>query len=115
MFSKHRLRALECLNELSLGQSRKTRLTFVLRGLDGSLAGASHREVAEGLIGLRRGHADCGDPRDHLPATFAAPSLVAAPSALKVNIRPVRQPANSSELKPGHHQFARSKWHRTAW
>ncbi|MER8615107.1 DUF2285 domain-containing protein [Mesorhizobium sp. M1216] len=74
--SKHRLRALECLNALSLGQQLPTRLfplekrgprlTFVLRGLDGSLAGASHRELAEALIGQRRVHADWRDPRDHL-------------------------------------------------
>ncbi|WP_246135847.1 DUF2285 domain-containing protein [Mesorhizobium intechi] len=76
MFSKHRLRALECLNALSLGQrlparlfrpeKRGARLTFVLRALDGALAGASHRELAEALIGQRRVHADWADPRDHL-------------------------------------------------
>ncbi|RWN64370.1 MAG: DUF2285 domain-containing protein [Mesorhizobium sp.] len=76
MLSKHRLRALECLNALSLGQhpparlfppeKRGSRLTFVLRALDGSLAGASHRELAEALIGHRRVHADWRDPRDHL-------------------------------------------------
>ncbi|WP_245319602.1 DUF2285 domain-containing protein [Mesorhizobium temperatum] len=76
MLSKHRLWALECLNALSLGQQlparlfppekRGPRLTFVLRALDGSLAGASHRELAEALIGQRRVHADWRDPRDHL-------------------------------------------------
>ncbi|WP_240547399.1 DUF2285 domain-containing protein [Mesorhizobium tianshanense] len=76
MLSKHRLRALECLNALSLGQQlparlfppekRGPRLTFVLRALDGSLAGASHRELAETLIGQRRVRADWRDPRDHL-------------------------------------------------
>ncbi|WP_244672989.1 MULTISPECIES: DUF2285 domain-containing protein [unclassified Mesorhizobium] len=76
MFSKHRLRALECLNALSVGQhlpgrlfpreKRGPRLTFVLRALDGSLAGASHRELAEALVGQRRAHADWRDPRDHL-------------------------------------------------
>ncbi|TIL30832.1 MAG: DUF2285 domain-containing protein [Mesorhizobium sp.] len=74
--SKHRLRALECLNALSLGQhlparlfpreKRGPRLTFVLRALDGSLAGASHRELAEALIGQPRVDADWRDPRDHL-------------------------------------------------
>ncbi|WP_288142816.1 DUF2285 domain-containing protein [Mesorhizobium sp.] len=29
-------------------------MTFVLRALDGSLAGASHREIAEALIGEGR-------------------------------------------------------------
>ncbi|WP_245270466.1 DUF2285 domain-containing protein [Mesorhizobium ciceri] len=76
MFSKHRLRALECLNALSLGrqlparlfppEKRGSRLTFVLRALDGSLAGASHRELAEVLVGQRRVDADWSDPRDHL-------------------------------------------------
>ncbi|WP_235984366.1 DUF2285 domain-containing protein [Mesorhizobium neociceri] len=74
--SKHRLRALECLNALSLDQQlparlfsvekRGSRLTFVLRALDGSLAGASHRELAEVLVGQRRVDADWSDPRDHL-------------------------------------------------
>ncbi|WP_258598727.1 DUF2285 domain-containing protein [Mesorhizobium sp. AR07] len=74
--SKHRLRALECLNALSLGQhlparlfppeKRGPRLTFVLRALDGALAGASHRELADALVGQRRVNADWGDPRDHL-------------------------------------------------
>ncbi|WP_245322482.1 DUF2285 domain-containing protein [Mesorhizobium sp. WSM3882] len=76
MLSKPRLRALECLNALSLGQhlparlfppeKRGHRLTFVLRALDGSLAGASHRELAEALVGQRRVHADWRDPRNHL-------------------------------------------------
>ncbi|WP_245307437.1 MULTISPECIES: DUF2285 domain-containing protein [Mesorhizobium] len=76
MFSKPRLRALECLNTLALGQNlparlfppekRGPRLTFVLRALDGSLAGASHRELAEALIGQGRVTADWRDPRDHL-------------------------------------------------
>ncbi|MUT27207.1 DUF2285 domain-containing protein [Mesorhizobium japonicum] len=76
MLSKPRLRALECLNALSLGQHlparlfpperRGSRLTFVLRALDGSLAGASHRELAEALVGQRRADADWRDPRNHL-------------------------------------------------
>ncbi|WP_245436588.1 DUF2285 domain-containing protein [Mesorhizobium tamadayense] len=76
MLSKHRLRTLECLNVLSLGQQlparlfpperRGPRLTFVPRALDGSLAGASHRELAEALVAQRRAHADWRDPRDHL-------------------------------------------------
>ncbi|MER8522889.1 DUF2285 domain-containing protein [Mesorhizobium sp. M1076] len=73
---KHRLWALECLNALCAygelparlfpPEKRGTRLNFVLRALDGSLAGASHREIAEVLIGERRVHADWTDPRNHL-------------------------------------------------
>nr|WP_245452149.1 DUF2285 domain-containing protein [Mesorhizobium waimense] len=73
---KHRLWALECLNALCLDgepptrlfppETRCTRLAFVLRALDGSLAGASHREIAEALIGKGRVRADWNDPRDHL-------------------------------------------------
>ncbi|MER9573896.1 DUF2285 domain-containing protein [Mesorhizobium opportunistum] len=74
--SKHRLWALECLNALCAHGQIPTRLfqpdkrgarsTFVLRALDGSLAGASHREIAQVLIGQGRVHADWRDPRDHL-------------------------------------------------
>ncbi|RWN55699.1 MAG: DUF2285 domain-containing protein [Mesorhizobium sp.] len=73
---KHRLWGLECLNALCLDgqlparlftpERRGTRLTFVLRALDGSLAGASHREIAEALIGEGRVHSDWNDPGDHL-------------------------------------------------
>ncbi|OWK19815.1 hypothetical protein AJ88_37525 [Mesorhizobium amorphae CCBAU 01583] len=73
---KHRLWALECLNALCLDgelparlfplERRGARLTFVLRALDGSLAGASHREIAEALIGEGRVQSDWKDPRDHL-------------------------------------------------
>ncbi|WP_245425718.1 DUF2285 domain-containing protein [Mesorhizobium sp. WSM3862] len=41
-------------------------MTFVLRALDESLAGASHREIAEALMGEGRVHSDWNDPRDHL-------------------------------------------------
>nr|WP_282595233.1 DUF2285 domain-containing protein [Mesorhizobium mediterraneum] len=68
--------ALECLNILCAQselparlfppERRGARLTFVLRVLDGSLAGASHREIAEALIGQQRVHSDWNDPRDHL-------------------------------------------------
>ncbi|WP_363225058.1 DUF2285 domain-containing protein [Mesorhizobium sp.] len=85
------------------------RLTFVLRALDGSLAGASHRELAEALVGQRRVHADWRDPRDHLRDRIRR--AVSRGRALmnggyrdfllyKVTVRPVRQPANSSELNP---------------
>ncbi|WP_353806516.1 DUF2285 domain-containing protein [Mesorhizobium sp.] len=73
---KQRLRGLECLNALCLDgqlparlfppERRGARLTFVLRALDGSLAGASHREIAEALFGQWRVHSDWNDPRDHL-------------------------------------------------
>ncbi|WP_287115684.1 DUF2285 domain-containing protein [Mesorhizobium sp.] len=39
---------------------------FVLQALDGSLAAAPHREIAEALIGGCRAMADWKDPRDHL-------------------------------------------------
>ncbi|WP_206079172.1 DNA -binding domain-containing protein [Allomesorhizobium camelthorni] len=39
---------------------------FVLRALEGSLAAASHREIAESTIGETRVHADWMDPCDHL-------------------------------------------------
>jgi hypothetical protein len=73
---KHRFWALECLNTLCLNgelparlfplERRGARLAFVLRALDGSLAGASHREIAEALIGEGRVQADWKDPGDHL-------------------------------------------------
>ncbi|RWQ17652.1 DUF2285 domain-containing protein [Mesorhizobium sp.] len=73
---KHRLWALECLNSLrARGRLPKTlfppdargrRLRVILQALDGSLAGASQREIAEALIGELRVQADWKDPRDHL-------------------------------------------------
>ncbi|WP_346558049.1 DNA -binding domain-containing protein [Mesorhizobium ciceri] len=48
MFSKHRLTCARVPQCSKSGPSRKTRLTFVLRALDGSLAGTSHRDVAGG-------------------------------------------------------------------
>ena len=71
-----RLQALECLNVLSgNGQlparlfprdPRGARLTFVLQALDGFLAGASQREIADALFGAERVRADWSDPGDHL-------------------------------------------------
>ncbi|WP_244621978.1 DUF2285 domain-containing protein [Neomesorhizobium albiziae] len=73
---KQRLWALECLNRLTADgrlpktlsppEARGRRLRFVLQALDGSLAGASHREIAAALIGEPRVQADWKDPRDHL-------------------------------------------------
>lgn len=75
-YLKHRLAALECLNALCAGKGFPARLfapdnrglrhRFVLRALDGSLAGASHREIAEALMGEERVDDDWNDPGDHL-------------------------------------------------
>ncbi|RUU02144.1 DUF2285 domain-containing protein [Mesorhizobium sp. USDA-HM6] len=75
-YLRHRLWALECLNALNAhGQlpralfppeARCRRLRFVLRALDGSLAEASYRGIAEVLVGQARVRADWTDPRDHL-------------------------------------------------
>ncbi|CDX53847.1 conserved hypothetical protein [Mesorhizobium plurifarium] len=73
---RQRLWALECLNSLVARgrwpkrlfppEARGSRLRFVLRALDGSVAGASYRDIAEALIGHTRVRADWTDPRDHL-------------------------------------------------
>lgn len=73
---RHRLRALECLNALKadgrfpvrlfLPDNRGRRLCYVLRALDGSLAGLSHREIAMALHGEERVDADWTDPGNHL-------------------------------------------------
>ena len=73
---KHRLWALECLNTLCANgrlpdrlfpsEARSGRLRFVLQTLDGSLTNASHRRIAEVLIGKERVQADWADPGDHL-------------------------------------------------
>ncbi|MDA4848877.1 DNA -binding domain-containing protein [Hoeflea poritis] len=72
----YQLKALESLNALYAGDrfparlfpqyARGRRLCFVLRALDGSLAGASHREIAEALIGEWRVDSDWTDPGEHL-------------------------------------------------
>ena len=71
-----RLRALEILNHLwhrgtvpgrfSSVVPNSDRLRFVLRALDGSLAGASYREIAAVLIGADRVRASWRDDNDHL-------------------------------------------------
>ncbi|OHV64227.1 hypothetical protein LCM4577_32040 [Mesorhizobium sp. LCM 4577] len=73
---RQRLWALNCFNSLVAGgrlpkrlfapEARGRRLRFVLRALDGSVAGASYRDIAEALIGQTRVRADWTDPRDHL-------------------------------------------------
>ncbi|WP_254634370.1 DUF2285 domain-containing protein [Mesorhizobium sp. GbtcB19] len=73
---KRRLLTLELLNALRLtgrlpprffpAEPRRTRLRSVLRALDGSIAGASHREIAVALFGTARVEQDWSDPGDHL-------------------------------------------------
>lgn len=73
---RHRMNGLECLNTLcATGQlpdrlfppeARGSRLRLVLQALDGSLAGASQREIATALMGRQRVQADWTDPGDHL-------------------------------------------------
>ncbi|WP_244271614.1 DNA -binding domain-containing protein [Stappia indica] len=70
------MNGLECLNTLcTTGQlperlfppeARGSRLRLVLQALDGSLAGASQREIATALMGRQRVQADWTDPGDHL-------------------------------------------------
>ncbi|MER8460161.1 DUF2285 domain-containing protein [Mesorhizobium sp. M1300] len=73
---KQRLNALECLNSLrSTGRLQPTffpieprcsRLRRVLRALDGSIAGAPHREIGLALFGRTRVEQDWANPGDHL-------------------------------------------------
>ncbi|WP_245418874.1 DUF2285 domain-containing protein [Mesorhizobium sp. WSM3864] len=73
---RQHLNALECLNALQAtgqfpdtlfpAEARASRLRFVLQALDGSLVGASHREIARALLGRQRVQADWTDPRNHL-------------------------------------------------
>ena len=73
---RRRLCALECLNALKTDgkfpirlfppDRRGRRLRFVLRALDGALAGLPHRDIAAALFGEERVRADWSDPRDHL-------------------------------------------------
>ncbi|MDG4882025.1 DUF2285 domain-containing protein [Mesorhizobium sp. WSM4884] len=73
---KQRLRGLECLNSLrSTGrlparffrpEPRRARLRWVLRALDGSIAGVLHREIGVALFGEARVDDDWADPGDHL-------------------------------------------------
>lgn len=73
---RQRVDALACLNALrSTGhllprffpaEPRSARLCSVLRALDGSIAGASHREIGIALSGRARVDHDWTDPGDHL-------------------------------------------------
>lgn len=45
---------------------RSARLRFVLQALDGSLAKAPQRDIAEAVLGRQRVKADWADPRGHL-------------------------------------------------
>lgn len=73
---RRRLRALEFLNtfmtvgqpsaQLSSPDRPSRRLRLVLRALDGSLAGLSHRDIAKALFGEERVRVDWSDPGDHL-------------------------------------------------
>lgn len=73
---KQRVNGLECLNGLwSTGrlpprffpaEPRRSRLRWVLRALDGSIAGAPHRDIALAFFGKARVERDWADPGDHL-------------------------------------------------
>ena len=73
---KARLCALKAFNQLSRGEivprrflaatPSSRRLYFVLRALDGSLAGASYKEIAVVLFGADRVRSDWGRDSDHL-------------------------------------------------
>ncbi|MER9058350.1 DUF2285 domain-containing protein [Mesorhizobium sp. M0910] len=54
-------------------------MNFVLRALDGALAGASHREIAEALIGRARVRSDWNDPQS--PARSYPPRRLTWPCA----------------------------------
>ncbi|CCV09170.1 hypothetical protein MESS2_870023 [Mesorhizobium metallidurans STM 2683] len=84
---------------------RKTgpRLNVALRGIDGSLAGPSHREIVKVLI-VSRVHADWADPGDHLsdrirgvsPAVRSGMRTIVSSLPENVTVPAVRQPPNSS-------------------
>lgn len=50
----------------SIVNEHASRLGQVLQALDGSLAGASHREIAIALFGIERVEADWNDPRQNM-------------------------------------------------
>lgn len=67
----HQVEAFQQLNALIAGgpspvKHETTRLRQVLQALDGSLAGASHREIAIALFGIERVEADWNDPRQNM-------------------------------------------------
>jgi hypothetical protein len=72
---KARLEAIAAFNALPRSNGRMTSLTdlavsrrllFVLRTLDASLRGASHRRIAEALYGAARARKDWRDPGGHM-------------------------------------------------
>jgi hypothetical protein len=73
---RHHLRGLQCFQHLQTTghllpdhcaiEPRMPRLRIVLQALDGSLAGASHREIAAAIFGAKRIDADWDDPGRHL-------------------------------------------------
>lgn len=73
---KFHLNALQCLSDLSgsgcisashfPSDPRARRLGVVLQALDGSLAGATHRQIAGAQFGQHRVERDWSDPRGHL-------------------------------------------------
>lgn len=75
-WTSQRINALACLNHLHARgklsaryfpiEPRHQRLRFALRALDGTLAGAGHRDIATALFGHARVQADWNDPGDHL-------------------------------------------------
>lgn len=76
-----RLWMAKCLNDLCgkgtlpVGHlpkdARQRRLRAVLQALDGSLAGASHREICCALLGEKRTDADWAAPSEHLRHTIS--------------------------------------------
>ena len=68
---RHQVEALHRFNSLIAGaqstaSQEAARLKRVLQALDGSLSGASHREIAIALFGAERGEADWNDPRQNM-------------------------------------------------
>ncbi len=74
--SKPQLNAISCFMELCRSgklrikyfpaEPRGKRLTVVLRALDLSLSGASHRHIGEAIYGIERIDRDWNDPGDYL-------------------------------------------------
>ncbi|HVJ34895.1 MAG TPA: DUF2285 domain-containing protein [Terriglobia bacterium] len=74
--SKPQLNAISCFMELCRSgklrikyfpaEPRGMRLAAVLRALDLSLGGASHRHIGEAIYGIERIDRDWNDPGDHL-------------------------------------------------
>lgn len=108
MFPKQRLRCAVPQSSKS-GPSRKKRRTFVLRALAAYLLGVTSRDRRRADWPAAR---PCRSWRSRSTARPHSPRHLSWPhpssciegtdsSPLKSDIRPVRQPANSSDLKPG--------------